>query len=1142
VTAILVAPCTACAVRFERSGSPDEGAISDGIHNAKSVGSRAGSRGDFDWPMFRYNMTHQGATPSPGPQNNTLLWSNTTYLSGNIYASPIIANDILVIGDTNSRVYAFDAKTGREMWNNTTSSSGGDYGVSSTAAYSDGKVVVANNFDDSLYCFNISTGERIWKSKSAYSGGYGGGSITIDNNVIYAGMPNNRLTAVNFTDGTSLWNFTIGANDEYGVSSTPVIVNNMVIFGASDRYVYAVNITTHALVWKFLSGGEFYATPTVVGDRIYIGNGTYRNDISNVAMFCLDLDGFADGNDGWTNESLTGGTDGDLIWRYNMTTGGQSIVSSVAYWNDTIYFGSYDNYMYSLNATTGAYNWRFTTSGDILASPAVSDSIVYISSADSKLYAVYWNNGTQKWAHTGSGGSHSSPAIANGVAYYATISGNIYAVGQYVTLGPSVMTTSPTPGAAGVAKTASVTATFNKALNAATVTGSTFTLVDHLGSPVTGTVSYNGPTLTATFDPTSDLTALETYTAKLTTGIQDMAAMGMKQDFSWSFTVGNTAPVLSAYGFGPATGNTSTQFNFFVTYTDIDGQAPTSIKISLDNTTPIAMTVNGSAAGGLIDGNFSNGEQYVYNTTLNASAHSFTINATDGIGWFATPQLNGPVVTSPVNMPPVIAAIPAQTATEDVALTVNLVPYMTDPDNTTAQLSLTAVTALNTTNVTYFGLNVTLTYGEGVANDRISLTVTDGLNSVNGGFDVTVTAVNDPVTLDALPAQTVNENVSKTLDISTHIHDIDTPISSMVVTTNSTYVKASGTILNMTVPGPARDLVVNVTVDDGANEASRDIIITVLTSSVANEPPTIGGVPDQTVDPGVAKTLDITPYVNDDSPIDGLVVTTNSSHITVSGLVLTLNYPAGFGKEYVEITVNDGEYSASFTIIVNENGTTPPPPTNKAPIIMSSAISADAGNPDTTFTFTLKARDEDDDTLSAVLVVDGKDFPMTKKGGTFLAGADFSYDGKFAAGNHTYRFRVDDGAGATNSKVLSVEKVFSVTTGGGGGGDDGGTASGGLGGSMLPILLVVIIIIVVALVAVMMMRKKKGGPQPSDMAQSQQQPLDPSLGYPEQGGPGAGAGVGQTGEAGAPVAPEQPPFAPLPPAGEAGGAPPSPPQ
>ncbi len=102
------------------------------------------------------------------------------------------------------------------------------------------------------------------------------------------------------------------------------------------------------------------------------------------------------------------------------------------------------------------------------------------------------------------------------------------------TTAPTVDFRSPASGATKVLTNATVTATFSEAMDATTITTSTFTLNE--ASAVTGSVSYNAGTLTATFVPTNSLKPGTAHTATLTTTVADLAGNGLASANAWSFT------------------------------------------------------------------------------------------------------------------------------------------------------------------------------------------------------------------------------------------------------------------------------------------------------------------------------------------------------------------------------------------------------------------------------------------------------------------------------------------------------------------------------------------------------------------------------------------------------------------------------
>lgn len=107
-------------------------------------------------------------------------------------------------------------------------------------------------------------------------------------------------------------------------------------------------------------------------------------------------------------------------------------------------------------------------------------------------------------------------------------------------LAPTVILTDPADQDASVALNQNVAATFNEAMNNATISTTTFTIMEGL-NPVSGVVSYAANT--ATFNPNSDFVAGKTYTAKITNGVQNVGGTNMASDYVWSFTIPTVAVV-----------------------------------------------------------------------------------------------------------------------------------------------------------------------------------------------------------------------------------------------------------------------------------------------------------------------------------------------------------------------------------------------------------------------------------------------------------------------------------------------------------------------------------------------------------------------------------------------------------------------
>jgi hypothetical protein len=119
---------------------------------------------------------------------------------------------------------------------------------------------------------------------------------------------------------------------------------------------------------------------------------------------------------------------------------------------------------------------------------------------------------------------------------------------------PAVSLTSPANTAASVALNGNVTATFNEAMDASTISTSTFTLAGPDATVVPGVVSLDAGGTVATFNPTTDLAGSTTYTATIKIGAEDAAGNALASSHEWTFTtvaigaIGPSAVLLGTSG------------------------------------------------------------------------------------------------------------------------------------------------------------------------------------------------------------------------------------------------------------------------------------------------------------------------------------------------------------------------------------------------------------------------------------------------------------------------------------------------------------------------------------------------------------------------------------------------------------------
>jgi hypothetical protein len=107
---------------------------------------------------------------------------------------------------------------------------------------------------------------------------------------------------------------------------------------------------------------------------------------------------------------------------------------------------------------------------------------------------------------------------------------------------PSITVVTPPNASVGVCPNSPIiSATFNKAMNPATLNTTTFTLVAAGGASVAGAVSYVVATNVATFTPSANLALSTAYTATVTTSAMDTFGNGLAANFVWTFTTAAVA-------------------------------------------------------------------------------------------------------------------------------------------------------------------------------------------------------------------------------------------------------------------------------------------------------------------------------------------------------------------------------------------------------------------------------------------------------------------------------------------------------------------------------------------------------------------------------------------------------------------------
>lgn len=116
---------------------------------------------------------------------------------------------------------------------------------------------------------------------------------------------------------------------------------------------------------------------------------------------------------------------GTLNWSY-LSEGG--IVSQPAIHEGNIYFGSEDQRLHVLNLRNGKISWSYYTGDRIRSSPIIAEDHVFIGSDDACLHAINVLNGREIWNFQATSPIRSTPVIANDLICFGCESGDFYAL------------------------------------------------------------------------------------------------------------------------------------------------------------------------------------------------------------------------------------------------------------------------------------------------------------------------------------------------------------------------------------------------------------------------------------------------------------------------------------------------------------------------------------------------------------------------------------------------------------------------------------------------------------------------------------------------------------------------------------------
>jgi outer membrane protein assembly factor BamB len=366
----------------------------------------------------------------------TLKWKFN--IKGPILSSPVISDEVVYFGGTDSTFYALDLASGKQLWKFKTKGQ-----IRSTVLIT-GDILYLNGGDGNLYSLDKKTSKVLWIFKTngekKYDfADYHQSSPILYNNVLYFGSGDGNMYAVKSENGTKLWSF----QTQDVVHTTFAISNNKLFAGSFDGNVYALDAATGTLVWKFKTVGHRYfpkgevqGSPVVTKDVVLIGARDYN-------VYALDQNkGFSHWNKafprGWVlmntlHDSVVhmAGADervmisadpqsGKEYWKQKM----EFLVFGKNVYSETMFYvGTTMGKLHGINAKTGEKVWSVTTEA------YEKNRLKYFKEDDSyrdDIFSIIKTNEQFLELEYDLGGIFSTPAITDDALVITTTDGVVY--------------------------------------------------------------------------------------------------------------------------------------------------------------------------------------------------------------------------------------------------------------------------------------------------------------------------------------------------------------------------------------------------------------------------------------------------------------------------------------------------------------------------------------------------------------------------------------------------------------------------------------------------------------------------------------------------------------------------------------------
>jgi len=200
------------------------------------------------------NGSRTGSVFAISVADGSLRWTFTP--PGDVYSSPLVMENLVVIGCDDGNVYGLQRDNGRPSWKFRTGNKVHD----NSAALAGGTLFIGS-FDGCMYALKAATGEQLWKFKTRKRVNT---CPVVAGGQVFFGAEDGNLYVLSAADGTLAWSY----RTRKPVVGAPAVADDAVYVGSTDGTLTALG-RDGTRKWRFQVGSNVVASPLVAGRHIY---------------------------------------------------------------------------------------------------------------------------------------------------------------------------------------------------------------------------------------------------------------------------------------------------------------------------------------------------------------------------------------------------------------------------------------------------------------------------------------------------------------------------------------------------------------------------------------------------------------------------------------------------------------------------------------------------------------------------------------------------------------------------------------------------------------------------------------------------------------------------------------------------------